>query len=70
MSKWRLVPPSEDRLGYYRERAKTIREAAESVRDPDSKQTLLRPAQAYEEMVAGWNEVKHLHRWTEGRGHQ
>jgi hypothetical protein len=45
------VPHSEEPLGYYRERARTVREAAESVRDPESKETLLRLAQAYEEWV-------------------
>jgi hypothetical protein len=45
-------PPPEDRLSYYRGRAKSAREAAEAVQDPTGKETLLRLAKAYEDIVA------------------
>jgi hypothetical protein len=49
--------PSDDapfgsRLRYYRERARTMREAAETVQDPINKESLVHLARAYEEMVA------------------
>ena len=46
------LPSPEDRLSYYRDRAKSAREAAEAAQDPISKETLLRLAEAYEEVVA------------------
>lgn len=46
------LPPPEDCLSYYRDRAKSTREASEAVQDPISKKTLLRLAKAYEDIVA------------------
>jgi hypothetical protein len=57
------VPPSfANRFDYYRERAKTVRAAAEATHDRESKETLLRLARAYDEMVA------HLERSEKSEG--
>jgi len=45
------LPSPQDHLSYYRDRAKSAREAAEAAQDSNGKEILLRLAKAYEEMV-------------------
>jgi hypothetical protein len=45
------APPPADRRDYYRERARAAREAAETVKDEVSRESLFRLARAYEDMA-------------------